>query len=254
MRTVILTCALAAAILACGPAGSAPIDLGARPVVVELFTSQGCSSCPPADELLTKLGSDPALRGRVIPLAFHVDYWDHLGWRDPFSSSQWSARQQSYAAPFGWTLYTPQLVVNGTADAVGSDARKIRGLIEQASKRASAARIEIVSVDRTAHGLTVRVRGVSSQPAVALVALFENGLATSVPRGENSGRNLQNDFVVRDLQKAFTTDARGQGDQTLAIELPPSATLANVGIVAMLQSETSREVLAAATQRIEIEN
>ena len=100
----------------------------------------------------------------------------------------------------------------------------------------------------------MRVRGTSPQPAVALVALFENGLATSVPRGENSGRNLQNDFVVRDLQKAFATDARGQGDQTLAIELPPSVKLANVGIVAMLQSEKSREVFAAATRAVDTRN
>ena len=103
----------------------APPKLGPNPVVVELFTSQGCSSCPPADALIREIAHDPALRGRVIPLAFHVDYWDQLGWRDPFSSAAYSARQADYASKafHGGDIYTPQMVVNGREALVGSNYR-----------------------------------------------------------------------------------------------------------------------------------
>src|SRR6476646_10282347 len=97
-----------------------------RAVVVELFTSQGCSSCPPADELLGRIARDPSLRGRVIPLAFHVDYWDHLGWRDPFSSPEWSQRQLDYVRAMHLSgAYTPQAVVGGAREFVGSNESQL---------------------------------------------------------------------------------------------------------------------------------
>src|SRR6185436_3907942 len=110
---------------------------GTQPVLVELFTSQGCSSCPPADELLRRIARDPALRGRVIPLAYHVDYWDHLGWRDPFSSREWSLRQGEYvrAMRLG-SSYTPQVVINGARQMVGSSTSQIYRAIEDESRRA----------------------------------------------------------------------------------------------------------------------
>src|SRR3954454_13978052 len=99
--------------------------LGPNPVVVELFTSQGCSSCPPADALIHDITTDPAMRGRVIPLAFHVDYWDSLGWRDPFSSAEWTQRQARYARTMRLSsAYTPQAVVNGSRKFVGSTAQQ----------------------------------------------------------------------------------------------------------------------------------
>src|SRR5688572_22165851 len=101
--------------VAVGTAQTGRAGKAQAPVLVELFTSQGCSSCPPADKLLSALRSDPQMAGRVIPLAFHVDYWNRIGWEDPFSSAQWTGRQQRYARALGngSRVYTPQLVVNG---------------------------------------------------------------------------------------------------------------------------------------------
>ena len=104
------------------PAAPEPARGGPTPVVLELFTSQGCSSCPPADAVLSKLGRDEKLAGRVIPIAFHVDYWTYIGWADPFSSADWTARQNEYARALkADSLYTPQLVVNGATHLNGSD-------------------------------------------------------------------------------------------------------------------------------------
>src|SRR5437764_11128579 len=112
----------------------APPKLGPAPVVVELFTSQGCSSCPLADALIHDIVNDPAMRGRVIPLAFHVDYWDSLGWRDPFSSKEWSERQVRYARTIHLSsAYTPQAVVNGTREFVGSSRAAMSAALEKAS-------------------------------------------------------------------------------------------------------------------------
>src|SRR5207248_5820494 len=112
----------------------APPKLGPAPVVVELFTSQGCSSCPPADALIHDIANDPAMHGRVIPLAFHVDYWDSLGWRDPFSSAEWTQRQARYASTMHLSsAYTPQAVVNGTREFVGSNRAALSAALEKAS-------------------------------------------------------------------------------------------------------------------------
>src|SRR5687767_14525236 len=105
---------------------------GDTPVVVELFTSQGCSSCPSADALLRRIAADPKLRGKVIPLAYHVDYWNHLGWRDPFSSREWSQRQGDYVRAMKLSsAYTPQIVVNGVREMVGSNSFQVYRAIEE---------------------------------------------------------------------------------------------------------------------------
>src|SRR5947207_25104 len=124
----------------------APPKLGPTPVIVELFTSQGCSSCPPADALIHDIANDPALRGRVIPLAFHVDYWDALGWRDPFSSKDWSERQVRYARTMHLSsAYTPQAVVNGTHEFVGSNRAALSAALETASSAKPAGDIALTA-------------------------------------------------------------------------------------------------------------
>src|SRR5437762_1782492 len=124
----------------------APPKLGPTPVIVELCTSQGCSSCPPADALIHDIANDPTLRGRVIPLAFHVDYWDSLGWRDPFSSKEWSDRQVRYARTMHLSsAYTPQAVVNGTREFVGSNRSALSAVLEKASNEKSHADVTLTA-------------------------------------------------------------------------------------------------------------
>jgi hypothetical protein len=162
--------------------------------VLELFTSEGCSSCPPADALLAALGA----RNDVIALAFHVDYWDDLGWKDPFGSPRWSARQAGYAAALDSGTYTPQLVVNGRTHVVGSDRLRAEALIQAA--HAGTARD--VSVEARRAGAAVQVTWDVAALAAderVLVVLTEDGLSSTVTRGENRGRTLAEPHVVREL-------------------------------------------------------
>lgn len=166
------------------------------PVLVELFTSEGCSSCPPADYLLSQLLRHQPVEGvQVIPLSEHVDYWNQLGWTDPFSSAGFTDRQRQYAAVFrGDGVYTPQMVVDGKAELVGSDSRKALRAITEAAKAPKAS----VSLSCSANpfGLQVRIDGVQSDGDV-LLALTENALDSSVTRGENRGLRMEHDGVTR---------------------------------------------------------
>ena len=185
--------------------------LGARtPVIVELFTSEGCSSCPPADQLLSRLDKEQSIPGaNIIALSQHVDYWNQLGWRDPYSSAQFSARQSSYAEAFGRDgVYTPQMVVDGHLEFVGSDATKAREAItEAASSPKAKVQIEITPNTETRESgtvqFTVRVEDIpaitAGDTAEVLLAITESDLSSSVARGENAGRNLRHTAVVRQL-------------------------------------------------------
>ena len=167
------------------------------PVVIELFTSQGCSSCPPADALLGKLAHDGAYAGRkVAPLAFHVDYWNDLGWADPFSSPAWTARQQAYARALGDDrVYTPELVVAGGAGMVGSQARAVGAAIVAAPRQ--------LALPATASWQSGRVIVRATGPAGTELwaAVWEDGTRTEVTRGENAGATLAGERVVRRLAR-----------------------------------------------------
>ena len=209
--------------------------VGSEPVVLELFTSQGCSSCPSADELLRKLTRDPKLQGRVIPLAYHVDYWNSLGWRDPFSAPEWSQRQRDYVRALRLeSAYTPQMVVNGTRQMVGSSSFEIDRAIEEESKRKPEARLTL----RLEGGQAI-VQAQTAKPAELIVVAFENGAVTRVERGENSGRTLANDAIVRQLVRVGTV--RGNEEKRVPLTLGP-----NMGAVAFLQEAGTRRIVAAA--------
>ncbi len=239
------------------PAPAAQAD---GPVVVELFTSQGCSSCPPADRLLTRLGKDPKLATRVFPLAFHVDYWNYIGWTDPFSSARWSDRQRSYARAFGSNrVYTPQLVVDGTTDCVGSQEDLVYRKIHQALARPVAGRVEL----RLAPGSGPNELQAVADASVAReisgrlelwVALYQKNLTTAVARGENADRTLRNDYVVRRLTKAFTLSGGpgAHGSGTVSLALDPSWRRSDLGVVAFLQDPASRAIEGAARATLEI--
>jgi hypothetical protein len=203
--------------------------IGSSPVVVELFTSQGCSSCPPADELLGRIARDASLRGRVIPLAFHVDYWNHLGWRDPFSSADWSQRQLAYVRALGLSgAYTPQAVVGGTREFIGSNERQMYSAIKEASKKKPAASIALAN----------NIARIDTPRELELIALsVENAQTTNVARGENGGRTLTNYAIVRKFTRLGAV--KGQ------IETPPLPAGTNV---VLLQDAKTMEIVAAAAR------
>jgi hypothetical protein len=209
---------------------------GDSPVVVELFTSQGCSSCPSADALLRRIAADPKLRGKVIPLAYHVDYWNHLGWRDPFSSREWSQRQGDYVRAMKLaSAYTPQIVVNGAREMVGSNSGQVYRAIEEESRRKNEGEVSVT----IARGQAI-VRAQAAQPGFELVIVtFENGAAdTKVAHGENGGRTLVNDAIVRSLVRVKTQPGR-------VLEQRVALGSAN-GAAAFLQQEGTRRIVSSA--------
>ncbi len=217
--------AILAGLAACA-AGSARAAPG--PVVLELFTSQGCSSCPPADALLGELSGAP----EVIGLAWHVDYWDRLGWRDPYSSRDWTNRQRAYAASLNAEVYTPALVVNGASMVVGSDRRGV-----QTAMRSASALPLTVSLRRGPTGLIAECNGLPSDATISLV-VYDPERATPVRAGENSGRRLQEFRIVREERAV----ARFEGHATLPGVTPDQ------GAVLLVRNATLR-VLGAADLR-----
>jgi hypothetical protein len=173
-----------------------------KAVVVELFTSEGCSSCPPADELLGRLRRDLSARNvQVIPLGFHVDYWDGLGWKDRFSSVEFTKRQEQYAQALRVDgPYTPEMVVDGAVEFVGNDAGHAQRSIREAASQPEVATVKISSA--AAYQLSVQVKAPSSaKDAQVVLAITEDNLTTQVGSGENGGRTLHHAAVVRELRQ-----------------------------------------------------
>jgi len=176
------------------------------PVVIELFTSQGCSSCPPADQLLSKLAHDGALGGRrLAPLSFHVDYWNDLGWADPFSTAAWTVRQQQYARALGDDrVYTPELVVAGGAGVIGSQTGRVGQAIADAPHQLA------VTANAAWQPGKVTVSATAPADADVWVAVWEDGTRTKVTRGENAGETLAGDRIVRRLERVASAGRAGQ--------------------------------------------
>jgi len=173
-----------------------------KAVVVELFTSEGCSSCPPADELLGRLRRDLSARNvQVIPLGFHVDYWDGLGWKDRFSSVEFTKRQEQYAQALRVDgPYTPEMVVDGAVEFVGNDAGHAQRTIREAASQPEVATVKVSSA--VADQLTVQAKApVSAKDAQVVLAITEDNLTTQVGSGENGGRTLHHAAVVRELRQ-----------------------------------------------------
>jgi hypothetical protein len=195
--------------LVCCVIGTAPLQAGERPILVELFTSEGCSSCPPADALLAELAGRP----EVLALSFHVDYWDRLGWKDPYSSPDATRRQHGYADLLHLnTVYTPQIVVDGRWQAVGSD----RSEVEHALGAARRSREEVpiaLTVEQGRAKITLGAGG-DGVPGELLLIGFDRRHVTPVSRGENSGRTLSHVDVVRSI------DALGPADGRRKFEVP----------------------------------
>jgi hypothetical protein len=251
-----------ALLITCAPAGAGQAATGARSdaarirsgILVELFTSEGCSSCPPADELLRKLDAQQTANGRqIVVLGEHVDYWDGTGWRDRFSSRDYTDRQQEYARRFGTSgPYTPQMVVDGRREFVGNSARLLQAaLMESASQSKASLQISVEQID--APELLVKVDAgplpSGSKHADLYIAIADNIDETQVGGGENSGRRLLHAAVLRSLQKVGKLGPEG-GQKEVKLRIPKSEKLQNVRVVAFLQEGSNRAVLGAAVKRL----
>ena len=224
-----------------------------QPVILELFTSEGCSSCPPADALLKKLDDAGRVDNpEIIAIEEHVDYWNRLGWTDPFSSPDWTRRQERYSEAFRrGGIYTPQLVVNGRAELVGSSERQVRQEILEAGKM-SAAAVRISSVNLTANSaeLTIALADLPSEARSAelWLAVTERGLSSNVLHGENEGRTLVHAAVLRSLSRVRSTtlDPSGSAELKTTVAISQTWKRENLRFVAFLQEPKSLHILGAA--------
>jgi len=232
-------------------------EKGARQLVIaELFTSEGCSSCPPAEALLKHLSEEQPIDGvEVIALEEHVDYWNQLGWTDPFSSRQFSERQEKYATVFhNDGVYTPQLIVDGATEVVGSRSVDV----EKAMQRAAAlpkASIALKEVGERKNGEATIQFSVSSLPATLTshklelwVAVTERGLQSDVQAGENSGRRLQHAAVVRSLRELETRESAGQFQRQASVQLKGTWKQENLAVIAFLVDASTRKIVGIARQ------
>ncbi|GAB5534536.1 MAG: DUF1223 domain-containing protein [Rubricoccaceae bacterium] len=213
------------------------------PVVLELFTSEGCSSCPPADALLAELHA--AHGDHLIALAYHVDYWDRLGWADPYGDPAYSQRQRAYARAGNGRVYTPQMIVGGTNEFVGSNRAQAHAAIGEANEL-------MVDVSLTAQALGTDAAievfiAEAPEASVLHLALVQKATSTDVRRGENRGRRLEHVRVVRQL----VTGPAMSGSHTL--RLPDGLRAGDVQVVALVQDGPVGPMLGAAETSVQSE-
>ncbi len=234
------------------PSGSAQDSKPA--VVAELFTSEGCSSCPPADGLLAQLDGKTFAGVPIVVLSEHVDYWNHDGWHDPFSSEQWTQRQNGYNEHFRLdSIYTPQMVVDGTQQVNGSNGAQVAHAIETAAAQQGKLQIEITDASWTEDVLhaTVSVADLSPQTAkgTTLYAVLADDEDTSnVSRGENSGHTLKHVSVVRVMQKV--SSLHGPYSGPVQIKLPHGVTHNKMRLIIFAQKGQNGQIFGAAEREV----
>jgi hypothetical protein len=245
---------------AVGQTQSSQVVVARAPVVVELFTSEGCSSCPPADALLAALDTrQPFGSAEIIAIEEHVTYWDEQGWKDPFSSSSWTTRQYDYAGSLhNGNPYTPQMVVDGTAGFVGSGGIKARQEIEKAAAipKAKVEISEVSPIQNNSVALKISVEKLLSaapkDTAEVILAVTESGLHSSVKAGENVGKELQHSQVLRELKVIGVVGKNGQEGFAAqpVVKLDSKWNVGNLRAVVLVQERKSRHILAAAAVRL----
>jgi len=225
-----------------------------RVVVVELFTSEGCSSCPPADALLKELSEQQKMDDvQIVALEEHVDYWNHLGWRDPYSAAEFSERQNDYSRVFGTDgVYTPQMIVDGQREFVGSRSMAAREAIQKAAGQPKAEVVLLASANATPGKPMFEVQikslnGISPNGATELwFAVTEKGLQTDVKAGENSGETLKHAAVVRSLRKIDTIREPAGYSRQFQTAIEPGWKKENLAVVVFLTEKSSRKIIGAA--------
>jgi hypothetical protein len=255
-RHAVISCTLAAALsagtLQPAYAGSCTLQSPAhRVTVLELYTSEGCNSCPPTDRWFSALPQRGITADRAVLLAFHVDYWDQLGWRDRFSQMRFSERQRGIAARSrSGVIYTPQLVLDGhdlragfPPEDLSSTVRSINSEKAGATIRADIRR-EPTSLHVTGEIQVLEARARSDSQV--WLAVFENGLSSRITAGENAGKLLYHDFVVRELAGPFPVSADGRAHLDQTVEIAPEWNAEHTGVTIFVQRRGSGDVLQAA--------
>lgn len=214
--------------------------------VVELFTSEGCSSCPAADEAVIALAKK--YKENVFILGFHVDYWNHLGWKDAFSSADYSDRQKQYASSFSLnSIYTPQIVVNGKTEFVGSDRSKLKTAIEKELSNTTSSSIELSARENDDKKVVVNVKSENAANSKINFALVQLQAQSNVSRGENEGRQLHHINIVRDFKTMETT-----GKQVSAyLNIPASLSKKDFIVIAYVQDKNNMHITHAASALIQ---
>lgn len=220
-----------------------------RVPLLELYTSQGCDSCPPTDRWLSALPGRGHGPDRVVALAFHVDYWDYIGWRDPFAQKHFTERQRQIAARSGSrVIYTPQLVFNGRdyrRSSFRDDfAERAAEIHQQKPRAALKLAVQAASGELVVSGSAMLTEAAERPQAQTWLALYENRLATEVKAGENRGKRLEHDFVVRDIVGPLPVDARGAAIEH-RFRLDPRWKTQDLGVAAFVQDIRNGDVLQA---------
>ncbi len=211
-------------------------------VVVELFTSEGCSSCPSADRLLSQIVDTEYENAEVMGLSFHVDYWDYIGWKDPYADSRFTERQRTYAQKLrSYQVYTPQMIVNGKHEFVGSNRAKWEAVLAEESASQSSQFLSVQNVAIEPETISVDILHSLPKHAIVNVAIVERDLSQKVTRGENRGRHLHHDNVVR----SFTTVTAAKTQNPIVLELK-DVKVEEASVIVYAQDARNYRVLAAA--------
>lgn len=239
---------------------AAPAECAARSAehtvaLLELFTSEGCSSCPPADRWLSALQASGATGSTLVPLALHVDYWDYIGWKDVFAQPGFAARQREQARAADVPVYTPQFFLHGRPYRPSTSAADFTRNLAAINARVAGADLalflEQVANRRLSFTLTARLREAKDAGPVGLfVALYENGLSSSVKAGENRGALLHHDFVVREWIGPIPMSANARTERAMSVLLPGNRPAVNFGIAVFVQNPRTLEVLQALSRKV----
>lgn len=219
--------------------------------LIELYTSEGCDSCPPADRWLSSLGPRGYAPSRVVPIALHVDYWDYIGWKDPFAKREFSARQRELADLRRATvIYTPQVIVQGQDFRRWSSSAELDAALAKIEARPARAEIRLTLAGAAAGAIEVELdvrvpRPADRANAAVYLAAYESKLLSEVRAGENRGRTLAHDYVAMGWRGPILLDKDGRAGGRHRLALPPKAVAAHSGVVAFVQNRRTADVLQA---------
>lgn len=216
--------------------------------LVELYTSEGCSSCPPADQWLTRLKTQGNQFGNIVPIALHVDYWDYIGWKDNFANPAFAKRQREMAASgHARGVYTPQIAINGQDTRSWLSESRFKSEIASINRMPAKAEIRLMINSTTAKSVQVStsIKTAEARPLVYYLALQENNLQSSVNAGENRGEQLHHDYVVRQWLGPFKLGADGKISASHEIQLQSAWKPRDLNLVAFVQSPATGEILQA---------